>query len=340
MRTFECKHPAPATRRPASRWAPAAAAWLLSGALLGGVPLAHADDAVNDETLIKILEKLRDEQKQEFTTNVDRWQEVSDLLAKYVDYSKAEEVRHQQWQQNQALLSKAEKDDFANTFKGLAGGLRDVKGTDMSSKAVASGLKSAGAGAGTGLKSLGEIGKLIGAFTGGDTEDLITSLKDGTFLSGNPDALRSVMAMFKVEDIKELGTLVESANAGRPNEKVLNQATNEALQRVKFRSDTAGNDLAQVQQTAAGAGSRLAAIEALVQQTQALGSAGAKGEPSFDATKLAELRSYLTSISAMQNEELIKLSAKEMGDRASENLNAAATTARTLETGIQRANNK
>jgi hypothetical protein len=316
------------------------AAWLLSTALLGAAPLAHADKAVKDATLVKILEQLRDEQQQEFTKNIDRWGEVSQLLEKYVEYSKAEDKRHRQWQQNQTLLPKAEKDNFAATFKELSGGVREVKGTDLASKAVASGLQSSGAGAGLGLQALGDIGKLIAAFTGGGTEDLIKGLNDGTFLAKDPQALRAVMAMFKLDDLKDLGALVTSANTGRPNAAQLNKSVDEALQRVKFRSDNAGNDLAQVQQTAAGSGSRLAAVEALVAQSQALGGTDAKGQPKFDAAKLAELRSYLTSISAMQNEELIKLGAKEMGDRAGDNLAAAATTARKLETGIQRANNK
>lgn len=321
---------------------------------------AHADKAVKDQALIQILEELKNNQKDEFGKNVDRWEEVSELLKKYIAYSKAEEVRHGQWQQNNTLLDKAKKDDFAKTFKGLTSGIREVKGTDLPSKALASGLKngtsstSAGGlggvgGSGGGLpdvNSLSDFMKLIsdglGQFSGLSTESFLPMLTGGTFLEKDQsDALTQVLKLHSVDDIKNLVTSATANNAKLPNGDVMTKGVKEALERTKLRSDTAGQDLAAVKATASGTGSRLSAIEALVQQANALGATDPKtGKPNFDGAKLAELRAYMSSVSAMQNEELVKLSAKEMGDRATDNLMSGAATAAKLQNAVNLAKGK
>jgi hypothetical protein len=324
---------------------------------------AHADKAVKDQALIQILEELKTNQKEEFGKNVDRWEEVSELLKKYIAYSKAEEVRHGQWQQNNTLLDKTKKDDFAKTFKGLTSGVRDVKGTDISSKALASGLKNGAASTGSGglgglgglggsggglpdITSLGDFMKLIsdglGQFSGLSTESFLPMLTGGTFLEKDQsDALAQVLKLHSVDDIKNLVTSATVNNAKLPNGDVMTKGVKEALERTKLRSDTAGQDLAAVKATASGTGSRLSAIEALVQQANALGAVDPKtGKPNFDGAKLAELRAYMSSVSAMQNEELVKLSAKEMGDRATDNLMSGAATAAKLQNAVNLAKGK
>ena len=319
---------------------------------------AHADKAVKDASLIQILEELKNNQKDEFGKNVDRWEDVSELLKKYIAYSKTEEVRHGQWQQNNTLLDKAKKDDFANTFKGLTGGIREVKGTDLSSKALAAGLKNGsgsagpgglvglGEGGGSGIGSIADFQKLVsqalGNFSNLSTADLLPMLTNGTFLDKDTsEALSQVMKLNSADDIKTLLASVNASNAKFSNGDVMTKGVKEALERTKLRADTAGQDLAAVKVTAAATGSRLSAIEALVQQANALGAVDPKtGKPKFDAAKLAELRAYMSSVSAMQNEELVKLSAKEMGDRATDNLMSSAATAAKLEKGVNLAKGK
>jgi hypothetical protein len=324
---------------------------------------AHADKAVNDQALVQILQELKINQKEEFGKNVDRWEEVSELLKKYIAYSKAEEVRHGQWQQNNTLLDQAKKDDFAKTFKGLTSGLREVKGTDLSSKALASGLKTGASSSGAGglgglgglggsggglpdINSLGDFMKLIsdglGQFSGLSTEGFLPMLTGGTFLEKDAsDALAQILKLHSADDIKGLVSSVTATNAKIPNGEAMTKGVKAALERTKLRTDTAGQDLAAVKVTATATGSRLSAIEALVQQANALGAEDPKtGKPRFDGAKLAELRAYMSSVSAMQNEELVKLSAKEMGDRATDNLMSGAATAAKLQNAANLAKGK
>jgi hypothetical protein len=152
-----CARTAPARARSGVRAALGCATVVVSSALFTSP--ACAQIPVIDVDLVRILGELKFAQSAEFSMNVARWEEVSELLRKYVEYSRAEETRHGQWKQNNTLLDQAKKDDFANTFRGLTSSLRQVKGTDLSSKALASGLQQpAGSGGGGGVGGLGTLG--------------------------------------------------------------------------------------------------------------------------------------------------------------------------------------
>jgi hypothetical protein len=183
------------------------------------------------------------------------------------------------------------------------------------------------------------ISALLGNVSGATTGDLINMLTQGTYLDGDTSAaLEKVVNLHTVGDISALVATVGATNARLPNGSVMTKGIEEALKRAKLGTDTAGEDLAAVKVTAKGSSSRLTAIEALVQQANALGSIDpSTGKPRFDGAKLAELRAYMSSVSAMQNEELVKLSAKEMGDRATDNLKAAAATSAKLESNLKNA---
>jgi hypothetical protein len=322
-------------------FSPLARAACAAGVCIALAMPAHAAKSVIDEELVRILAELETNQKEEFDKNIDRWKEVSDLLKAFIEYSKVEQERHDKWRQNNTLLEQGKRDEFKKTFADLVSGMREVKGTDLSSKALANGLAApaAAGGAAGGVNAiLAEIGKLLQAFTNGDTDDLLKMLADGTFLSKDASALAQVLAMHTSGDIDVLIKQVEAQNVGRPNATVLTQGVKDSLQRIKLRTDTYGQELTAVQTTAKGSSSRLAALETLVAQVNSLGAIDpTTGQPRFDAAKLAELRTYLTSLSALQNEELVKLNAKEMGDRATDQLMSSAGTARTLQSQIERA---
>jgi hypothetical protein len=311
---------------------------------------ALAGKPVIDAELIRILTELRNEQREEFDKNTDRWSEVEELLAEYIEYSKAEEQRHKQWQQNQTLLSKDKKDKFSTDFKAMTAGVRDVKGKDLASQAMAAGLSTGatpGANGGIGgidllgfdLASLTNITSLIQGLD--NPEQLLKALGVGSKAPKELEAaLANVYTMWDPNKIKELEAIVQKSLAGSNRSKESAQRLIESLQVTKFNMDEAGRNLSQVQATAKGSGARLAAIEALVQQASALGAVDKDGKASYDAAKLAELRTYLASVSAMQNEELIKMQVKDMGDRASTNLLKAGGEAKRTEEALLRAGSK
>jgi hypothetical protein len=317
---------------------------------------------VIDAALVRILAELRDEQREEFGKNTDRWKEVEELLEEYIQFSKAEEKRHGQWQQNQTLLPKAGKDQFVADFKKLSGNVTTVKGRDLSSQALAAGMaegRKAAAQAGVAPGNLGNLGKLpnlgdLAGFDLGALQNIMALVKDldnpekllkalglGTQLPKELEqALKGQYTMWdagKLDELKsQLMTRVGTNKAGQHHADRLV----DMMQMSKHQMDEAGRDLSQVQATAKGTGTRLAAIEALMQQASALGGTDANGNPQFDAGKLAELRTYLSSVSAMQNEELVKLHSKEMGDRASARLMQKGAEARWTEDAINRAKGK
>jgi hypothetical protein len=306
-------------------------------ALAGGKPVFDAE-------LVKILAELRDEQRDEFDINVDRWKEVETLLKEYIKYSKVEEERHKQWQQNQTLLSKAQKDKFAQDFKAMTDGVRDIKGKDMASQALASGMSSGGVSPGSlplgfDLASLANLESLFKNL--GNPEDLITALSLG---SSAPDdlkkALEQVVGIWDSARLADLDALVKKMQADSNMPKYTAEKLTMSNQRLKHGMDEQLRNLEQVQATAKAGGSRLTTIQALVQQAGELGGTDADGKPKFDAAKLAELRAYMSSVTAMQNEELIKLQAKDMGDRATANLMRAGTEAKQTEKALQRATSK
>lgn len=311
---------------------------------LGMAAPAFSADEVVDRELIRILEELRVDQREEFDKNIDRWDKVAELLREYVAYTQAEEQRHGQWQQNYRMLDRAQRDNFTRTFRDLAASLRDVKGTDLSSKALASGLggnNPFGGGQG-GQGGLPSIAQLIGAFTGGNTDDLLNMLKTGTFLQGgNLGGLEKLLALHNTGDIGALVASAQVANGNRRNAGVLNQRVKDSLERTKLRTDTEGQNLTAVKATAQGTATRLAVIEGLVTQAGQLGQIDpTTGQPRFDNGKLAELRAYLSSVSALQNEELVKLNAKDMGDRATDKLLKNAGDARNQERNIATSRNQ
>jgi hypothetical protein len=319
---------------------------------LGTALPTFAGQPVLDADLVRILNELRLEQRQEFDKNVDRWDKVAELLREYVEYTRAEEQRHGQWQQNHRMLDRNQRDNFTQTFRSLSSSVRDVKGTDLSSKALASGLSGnspmgGGQGAqggqgGQGGGGLPNIAQLISAFTSGSTDDLLNMLKSGTFLQGgNLGGLEKMLALHNTGDIGALVASAQAANANRPNAANLNDRVKQSLERTKLRTDTEGQNLAAVRATAQGASTRLAAIEGLVAQAGQLGEIDPNtGQPKFDNGKLAELRAYLSSVSALQNEELVKLNAKDMGDRATDRLLSNAGNARNQERNIATSRNQ
>jgi hypothetical protein len=322
---------------------------------------AHAGKSVTDADLIRILTELKDEQKGEFGKNVDRWKEVEELLKEYVKYSKAEETRHGQWQQNQSMLGKEQKDKFVKDFRQMSSGMREVKGKDLASQALAAGLSegqtqkpgigggggpiggggTGGAGGGAGsifgidLSSIQNIRALIEGL--GNPEQLLKALGAGSKSPKELEtALKSTYTIWDTNALKDLEAKVQQTVAGGPQAKVLGDNLINTLQLTKHSMDEAGRDLRQVQATAKGSGTRLTAIEALVAQAGELGGTDAEGKPKFDNAKLAELRTYLTSVSAMQNEELIKLQTKDMGDRAASQLKRAGAEAKQLDDAMAR----
>ena len=316
---------------------------------------ALAGKPVIDAELIKILSELRDEQRGEFEVNVDRWKEVEELLKEYVKFSKAEDTRHQQWQQNQTLLSKDKKDKFAQDFKQMTAGVRDIKGKDMASQALASGLSTGargGGGAGGGAPSAGGIDLLgfdLASLTNiqnlfkslGDPEQLINALSVG---SSAPDdvkkAYAQVVGIWDSARMADMDALIKQTQIGNNVSKYTGDKLTMSNQRLKVNMDEQLRNLEQVQATAKAGGTRLTAIQALVQQASELGATDASGKPNFDSAKLAELRAYLTSVTAMQNEELIKLQTKDMGDRATANLMRAGADAKQTEKALARATSK
>jgi hypothetical protein len=143
--------------------------------------------------------------------------------------------------------------------------------------------------------------------------------------------------MWDPKKIDELEAMIKQSVSGQSQEKVLAEKLMNSIQMTKHNMDEAGRDLRQVQATAKGSGTRLTAIEALVAQAGELGGTDKEGKPKFDGGKLAELRTYLTSVSAMQNEELIKLHSKDMGDRASAQLKLAGGAAKQIDDALERA---
>jgi hypothetical protein len=318
---------------------------------------AQAAKDVTDADLIRILTELKDEQKGEFGKNVDRWKEVDELLKEYIKYSKAEETRHGQWQQNQSMLGKEQKDKFIKDFQQMSSGMREVKGKDLASQALAAGLSegqtqkpgigggggpiggggTGGAGSifGIDLSSIQNIRALIEGL--GNPEQLLKALGAGSKSPKELEtALKSSYTIWDTNALKDLEAKVQQTVAGSPQAKVLGDNLINTLQLTKHSMDEAGRDLRQVQATAKGSGTRLTAIEALVAQAGELGGTDAEGKPKFDNAKLAELRTYLTSVSAMQNEELIKLQTKDMGDRAASQLKRAGAEAKQLDDAMAR----
>ncbi len=332
---------------------------------------AQAAKDVTDADLIRILSELRDEQKGEFGKNVDRWKEVDELLKEYIKYSKAEETRHGQWQQNQSMLGKDAKDKFQSDFKQMSSGMREVKGKDLASQALAAGLSEGkkpapgiggggggftglgggggGAPGGGGAGGLGGVAGIFGIDLSsieniralienlGNPEQLLKALGVGSKSPKELEtALKSAYTIWDTNTLKDLEAKVQQTVAGNPQAKVLGDNLINTLQLTKHSMDEAGRDLRQVQATAKGSGTRLTAIEALVAQAGELGGTDAQGKPKFDNAKLAELRTYLTSVSAMQNEELIKLQTKDMGDRAASQLKRAGAEAKQLDDAMAR----
>lgn len=342
-------HPEPrAWRRVLASCVVSAAAAALAAPALAADKKSDDGKKVIDQKLIDILEQLRDEQRDEFKVNVDRWEEVAELLEAYVEYSQAEAERHRQWQQNQTLLSKEEKSKLAKDFQQLAAGVREIKGKDVTSQALAAGL-AAGAGAAGGgaggvgfsfdLASLANLQSLFNSL--GDPERLVAALATG---SSAPDDLKKALA--QVVDIwdqprlDEMAAQVQRLQAGGGLSAYGGEKLMMANRRLKHGMDEQLRNLEQVQATAQGTGARLALIEALVQQAGSLGGTDASGKPIFDATKLAELRTYLGAVTAMQNEELVKLQAKDMGDRATANLLRQGAEAQLTNKALQRATGK
>jgi hypothetical protein len=280
--------------------------------------------------LAAILAMIKSSQREEFDKNVPRWEEVAELLRQYVAYSRAEEVRHGQWQQNNRLLDQAKRNEFATTFRGLVASLREVKGTDPSSKALRSGLN-------TGAST--QFDSLYSDFSGGGTDSYMSMLEDGSFFAGSgKNPFDGVIQLNNVSDIDRLEAMLRAQNAGKPNADVLTLGVKHEIQRAKHRADQAGTALASVKSAATGTSKRLTAIEALVQQASALGAIDPiTGQPQFDGAKLAELRTYLSSVSAMQNEELVKLNAKGTGTQASDEMAYNALRAAQITEVIKRA---
>jgi hypothetical protein len=319
---------------------------------------AFAAKPVTDAELIRILAELRDQERDEFGKNVDRWKEVNELLKEYVKYSQAEEGRHKQWQQNQSMLGKEDKDKFLREFKQMTGGVRDVKGKGLADQALAAGLNEGkkpapGGGGGTGGGAGGDVLATLGNLLSlnlaevGNMRKLLETLGDPEFFkkalavgSAKPQeltkALSDTYTMWSEQAVKDLEGTITNTLASRPEDKEAGQRLINAIQLIKLDSNKAGSDLRQVQATAKGSGNRLSTIEALMAQAAELGGTDAEGNPKFDNAKLAELRTYLTSVSAMQTEELIKLQTKEAGDRAEAELKLNGTKAKRISDSLAR----
>lgn len=262
---------------------------LACGALLAVLAAPPSFATASDAQIEALLAEIEALPKDAFERDPRAWEEVFASLEQLIAAATPDARRS----------APAAADPLATAFRQLAAGVRDLPVTDLASRMLSLGMNGPAATARDGAPSpIAELARWA-------TPDR----------AGAPAGALDVWAMlplFGPDSMRLLRRQAELANAGQANAEALNRGMQGTLEQLRQRATDESRQLLALRGTGSAIAQRLAALESLVQSAAPLGS----GDPSSDATRLAQLRTGLATLQGQQAEALRRLGPAELNGLA------------------------